>query len=64
MSRRGKQLAAEREWREMPTRQQRSFPQPKNRSRFTLGHLVLAVAVLLAVAVIDYFAPTLRGFFS
>ena len=62
MSRRGKQLAGEREWRDM-TSQQRSSRgrQPKKPSGFTLYHLILITVALLGVAVIDYFFPALRG---
>lgn len=62
MSRRGKQLTGEREWREMTPKQRRSAGrQPRKRSRFTLYHLILITVALLGVAVIDYFFPALRG---
>lgn len=62
MSRRGKQLIAEREWRNMtPQQRQPRELQLRKRSRFTLYHFVLITAALLVVAAIDYFFPTLRG---
>lgn len=62
MSRRGKQLTAEREWRSMtPQQRQPREYQPRKRSRFTLHHFVLITAALLVVAVVDYFFPALRG---
>lgn len=62
MSRRGKQLTAEREWRGMSSQQRRQRGATKKpRGKFTMYHFILVTAALLVVAVIDYFVPALRG---
>lgn len=61
MTTRGKRQAGEQEWREMTPRQRRLRPYHAARRGFTLYHFVIAVAALLAVIVVDYLFPNLRG---
>lgn len=60
MTRIGKKLAAEREWREMTPRQRRPHALPKPHRAFTLYHATLIVAAILVIVVLDYFFPTMR----
>lgn len=63
MTRRGKQLAGEREWRAMSTAR-RTFTKPvRQPPRFSLYHaLVVMAAVAVVVIGLDFFLPLLKGF--